>query len=156
MSHRALAIFVAITFVLVVSFLGFFGYVVMLDEDGRLAGFVLGAGAAGILLTWIWIGFSVFLSVTVLGRVDELVDPGVLKWREMGADPFFMRYLRLINYGGASASRVLNRRTQPNYDFSTLPDELRTPLTTFFIMMLFCVVLMFGSAGVHFVLAKLG
>lgn len=39
----------------------------------------------------------------------------------------------LSPHGAPDTFRILNRRTQPDHDFSALPRELRIPLAAFFV-----------------------
>lgn len=87
------------------------------------------SGVGCLLINFSWIGYSLYLALRVVHRIDEIIDPVAYEINLLRGDPLISRWYRLINYSGAASFRWLNRRTLPWYDMCELPDKLRTRLT---------------------------
>lgn len=116
---------------------------------GNLFGYIALMGAA---MTFVSLAFNQWLIHKYMRELDALV--GGLD------DPVFRSYkirnTRLLNYMGAAASRWSNRRSLPEYDFSTLEPTMRRRLAFGFWLFMTSFVIFFGSMTLEFVLVELG
>lgn len=95
----------------------------------------------GILL----LAYSAFLIYRLLPKVDPIVDPEAHSLLQRHEDLLFHRIHRLLMYSGSASSRWLNGRVQHQYDFSTLPKNLRFPLRAHFLWL--CLMNFFMFSG---------
>lgn len=86
------------------------------------------SGGYAILGCFLWVGYTGYLIYRFLPQVDPRVNPNEADLLKQRGDFFYYRIHRISTYGMAASSSWANSRLYPDFDFSTLPFELRAPL----------------------------
>ncbi len=110
------------------------------------------AGVTGLnflLVSLLWIGYSVYAMFWLVPKADAIVDPELSEQLQRRGDFTFYRIHRLTFYAFSSASRWANGRLHPEFDFRRLPSCLRIPFVVhFYGMWLGCLLLVVGYATI--------